>query len=64
VRPTPPPLARLRWALAAGRRGTLIAETLRPPSARGEDTGRLATAARTARRAFGLVRRWGGTLLR
>src|SRR5262249_38405933 len=64
VRPTPPPLARLRWAVAAGRRGTLIAETLRPPPTSDTRAGPLVTAARTTRRALGLLRRWGGTLLR
>jgi hypothetical protein len=42
----------------------LIAETLRPPPTADEPTAGLAAAARTARRAVGLVRRWGGTVLR
>jgi hypothetical protein len=61
--PTPPPLARLRWALAAGRRWSLVTGTLRPPATDGEDTG-LAAASAIARRAAGLVRRWGTAVLR
>ena len=58
VTPAPPPLARLRWALAAGRRWSLVVGTLRPPDTAGDDRGlRFATA--IVRRAAGLVRRWG-----
>lgn len=63
VTPAPPPLARLRWALAAGRRWSLIAGTLRPPAADGTGAG-VGSASAIARRAAGLVRRWGTTVLR
>jgi hypothetical protein len=63
VTPAPPPLARLRWALAAGRRWSLIRGTLRPADS-GETGTALGSAAATVRRAAGLVRRWGTTLLR
>jgi len=62
VTPAPPPLARLRWALAAGRRWSLITGTLRPPDA---ETGTaLGSASAIVRRMAGLVRRWGTTVLR
>jgi Uncharacterised nucleotidyltransferase len=51
--PSEPPLARLRWMLAAGRRRRLLQGTLR---GRG-DLGR-------ARRALGLASRWGGASVR
>jgi Uncharacterised nucleotidyltransferase len=63
VTPAPPPLARLRWALAAGRRWPLIKGTLRPPAADGPVTG-LGSASAVVRRAARLVRRWGTTVLR
>jgi hypothetical protein len=63
VTPAPPPLARLRWALAAGRRWSLITGTLRSPDAERTDTA-LGSASAIVRRAAGLVRRWGTTILR
>jgi hypothetical protein len=57
ITPAPPPLARLRWAVAAGQRWALIKGTLRPGE---EGAGVMAVA----RRAAGLARRWGMTLLR
>jgi hypothetical protein len=63
VTPAPPPLARLRWALAAGRRWSLVVGTLRPPDAP-ENDGGLRSATAIARRAAGLVRRWGTAVLR
>jgi hypothetical protein len=62
VLPTPPALARVRWAVAAGRRWALVKGTLRPA---GEDQGTgLRAAAAVVRRAGGLARRWGATVLR
>ena len=63
VTPAPPPLARLRWALAAGRRWSLITGTLRSPDAELTGTA-LGSASAIVRRAAGLVRRWGTTILR
>jgi hypothetical protein len=63
VTPAPPPLARLRWALAAGRRWPLIRATLRPPAVDGAVTG-FGAASAVVRRAAGLLRRWGTTLRR
>ncbi len=60
LEPQPPPLARVRWALAAGRRGALLAGTLDPrepgePARRGRPW-------RVVRRAFGLASRWAARL--
>jgi hypothetical protein len=63
VTPAPPPLFRLRWALAAGRRWSLVRGTLRPPDGAGDARG-LRAATAIARRGAGLVRRWGTSLLR
>ena len=63
VTPAPPPLARLRWALAAGRRWSLVTGTLRSPDADLTGTA-LGSASAVVRRAAGLVRRWGTTILR
>ena len=63
VTPAPAPLARMRWALAAGRRWRLVTGTLRPPDADGTE-GAFASAGATLRRAALIVRRWGGTVLR
>jgi hypothetical protein len=63
VTPARMPLARMRWALAAGRRWRLVTGTLRPPDADGTE-GALGSASATLRRAALLVRRWGGTVLR
>jgi hypothetical protein len=63
VVPAPPPLARLRWAVAAGRRWRLVRGTLRPDSGGDKSTG-VGAATAIARRAAGLVRRWGTTVLR
>jgi hypothetical protein len=53
--PAEPPLARLRWELATGRRMSLIRETLSPSiSSFSRPTGLAAVG-----RAFGLARRWG-----
>jgi putative nucleotidyltransferase-like protein len=63
VSPAEPPLARLRWALAAGRRWSLVTGTLRPPPADGSASA-VGSAAAVARRAALLVRRWGATVRR
>ena len=63
VTPTPPPLARVRWAVAAGRRWPLVRGTLRPADGEDQPTGMRAAAA-LVRRAAGLARRWGTTILR
>jgi len=63
VTPAPPPLVRLRWALAAGRRWPLIRATLRPPEGGGTVTS-VGSASAVVRRAAGLVRRWGTSVLR
>ena len=62
VVPARAPLARLRWAVASGRRWALVKGTLRP-GGKDQPTGVRAAAA-VARRATGLLRRWGGTVLR
>jgi hypothetical protein len=62
VAPAQPGLARLRWALAAGRRRQLVAATLglgAPGSASLLQRGLL-----VARRAAGLLQRWGVPVLR
>jgi hypothetical protein len=63
VTPTPPPLVRLRWAVAAGRRWALVAGTLDPGAADRRDGDGVRPAA-IARRAASLVRRWGTSVLR
>jgi hypothetical protein len=63
VLPTPPALVRVRWAVAAGRRWVLVRGTLRPAGGEHQGTGLRAGAA-LVRRAAGLVRRWGTTILR
>jgi hypothetical protein len=63
ITPAPPPLARLRWALAAGRRWPLVTGTLRPAAGEDHPAGIRAWAG-LIRRAAGLARRWGMTVLR
>jgi len=58
--PTEPPLARLRWALATGRRLTLIRETLTPSHSSLPRPTRLTGLGR----ALGLARRWSVPTIR
>jgi hypothetical protein len=58
--PSEPPLARVRWELAAGRRMVLIRETLSPSSFSAPGPIRL----RLVGRALLLARRWGLPTLR
>lgn len=60
----PPPLARLRWDLAAGRRWSLVRGTLVPPAEGRKGETSWASASAVVRRAAGLAWRWGGTVLR
>jgi len=55
--PARPALARVRWAVARGRRWTLVADTLRPPPAESGGSGAGAGSS-IARRAAGLVWRY------
>jgi hypothetical protein len=57
--PSKPPLARVRWELAAGRRMALIRETLSPSSSASGPAG-----PGPMRRAHRLARRWGLPTLR
>jgi putative nucleotidyltransferase-like protein len=57
VVPARPALARLRWALARGRRWALVTGTLRPPTDAPERSA-LGSGAALARRAAGLVWRY------
>ncbi len=58
--PAEPPIARIRWGLAAGRRMALIRDTLSPGLSRFSNAAGLGTAGR----ALDLARRWGGPSLR
>jgi hypothetical protein len=58
--PAEPPVARVRWGLAAGRRITLIRETLSPTLSSFPRPAGLGAMAR----ALGLARRWGLPTLR
>jgi Uncharacterised nucleotidyltransferase len=58
--PSEPPLARVRWELAAGRRMVLIRETLSPSSI----SGLKPTCAELVGRTLRLARRWGVPTLR
>jgi Uncharacterised nucleotidyltransferase len=60
----PPPLARLRWDLAAGRRWSLLRGTLVPPAEGRKGETSWASASAVVRRAAGLAWRWGGTVWR
>ncbi len=58
--PAEPPIARIRWGLAAGRRMALIRDTLSPGLSGLSNPAGLGTAGR----ALDLARRWGGPSLR
>ncbi|HKR57057.1 MAG TPA: hypothetical protein VJS20_12220, partial [Gemmatimonadales bacterium] len=58
--PAEPPVARIRWELAAGRRMALIGETLSP----GLSGFSRPTGLGAVKRALDLARRWGGPTLR